>query len=236
MCLLHTPYCMCPFRRQLKTRASFLLLMYDDEVLKPSNSGRLIADLVPDTHAYLWSRTQVDPELIGVLNDPQYQPYIIFPEHYASPDQEIVQQPHDLSSPDWSIDPQCDHARSHLFKRPLFVLLDGSWREAKKMFRKSPYLSGLPIFSFQPQEAGQYELRKGQRDFQLSTAEVAILAIESLGEVENAEAFKAWFSLFIESSLLSRNRAEGRDLTLRDQLAVRFQAQWAKTRAETCHA
>ena len=57
MCLLQTPYCMCPFRRQLNTRASFLLLMYDDEVLKPSNSGRLIADLVPDTYAYLWSRT-----------------------------------------------------------------------------------------------------------------------------------------------------------------------------------
>ena len=103
------------------------------------------------------------------------------------------------------------------------------------MFRKSPYLNGLPVLSFQPRELGQYELRKGQRDFQLSTAEVAILAIEILGEVENAEAFKAWFTLFVESSLLSRNRAEGRDLTLRDELAATFQAQWTKTRADASH-
>ncbi|MCF1439981.1 MAG: DTW domain-containing protein, partial [Shewanella sp.] len=66
-CLLGQSYCTCAHCRALQTHASFALIMYDDEVLKPTNSGRLIADLIPDTHAFLWSRTEVNPELLALL-------------------------------------------------------------------------------------------------------------------------------------------------------------------------
>ena len=32
-------------------------------------------------------------------------------------------------------------------KPPLFIMLDGTWAEARKMFRKSPYLNQFPVFS-----------------------------------------------------------------------------------------
>ena len=48
--------------------------MADIEPLKPSNTGWLIADVVPDTFAFGWARTEVDPALLELLADPQWQP------------------------------------------------------------------------------------------------------------------------------------------------------------------
>jgi len=58
---------MCALRPQAQTRAGFCLLMADIEPLKPSNTGWLVADLVPDTFAFSWARTETDPALLAVL-------------------------------------------------------------------------------------------------------------------------------------------------------------------------
>ncbi|SUI69077.1 tRNA-uridine aminocarboxypropyltransferase [Shewanella morhuae] len=198
LCLLGEQFCTCALRRQLHTQASFLLIMYNDEVLKPTNSGRLIADLIPDTHAFLWSRLAPEPELLALLASPQYQPFLVFPAQYAEPGQAVLSQvpPSMLTQG----------------KRPLLIMLDGSWREAIKMFRKSPYLHALPLLSFDPDTLATYTLRKGSHDFQLGTAEVASLALGAMGEAANGKALSTWFDLFVESSLLGRNRRCREDL------------------------
>ncbi|PTA50254.1 DTW domain-containing protein [Shewanella morhuae] len=198
LCLLGEQFCTCALRRQLHTQASFLLIMYNDEVLKPTNSGRLIADLIPDTHAFLWSRLAPEPELLALLTSPQYQPFLVFPAQYAEPGQTVLSQvpPPMLTQG----------------KRPLLIMLDGSWREAIKMFRKSPYLHALPLLSFDPDTLATYALRKGSHDFQLGTAEVASLALGAMGEAANGKALSTWFDLFVESSLLGRNRRCREDL------------------------
>lgn len=211
-CLLGESYCTCEHCRPLNTQAAFVLVMYDDEVLKPTNSGRLIADMVPDTHAFLWSRTEVNPELLALLDDPGYQPFVVFPGEYAFEDQQVVSQ-----VPPGALAPG---------KRPLFIMLDGRWREAVKMFRKSPYLHRFPLLSFDAGEMARYALRKGQREFQFGTAEVAVMVLAAMGEGQNAAALNAWFELFVESSLLGRNRRPTSDLTPRDGLVESFKQAW----------
>lgn len=191
-CMLPQTVCTCAWRKPCESNAAFALVMYDTEVLKPSNSGRLIADLIPDTHAFLWSRTAPDAGLLALLADPQYQVYLVFPAEYALEQQQVVQQL-----------PTTSNGASA--KKPLFILLDGCWREAVKMFRKSPYLHHLPMLSFSPESIAHYRLRKGQRDFQLGTAEVAVLALQACGEQANADALSDWFNLFVECSLLGRS-------------------------------
>ncbi|MCE9678405.1 DTW domain-containing protein [Shewanella sp. AS1] len=213
-CLLAKTFCTCSSVRQLNSNVSFLLIMYDDEVLKPSNSGRLIADLIPDTHAYIWSRNYVSRPLLQLLGNPKYQPYLVFPGEYARAGQSV------LSSIE--LTHQADELSQQ--KRPLFILLDGCWREAVKMFNKSPYLHHLPILSFTPETAARYGLRKGKREFQLGTAEVAALALATAGEVDNAYSLNLWFSLFIESSFFSRSRKSTRDKTALIQLQEAFLA------------
>lgn len=192
LCLLAEHLCTCKLRQSVGSKLAFMLIMYDDEVLKPSNSGRLIADVIPDTHAFIWSRSEPNRKMLSIINDPKYQPFVIFPAEYAREGQPVV------------TDVTAGHIAAD--KTPLFILLDGSWREAIKMFRKSEYLHHLPLFSFSPETTASYALRKGARDFQLGTAEVASLAIAAAGEPDNGAVLEAWFALFVESSLHGRSR------------------------------
>ncbi|NQZ12743.1 MAG: DTW domain-containing protein [Algicola sp.] len=198
LCLLPQKHCTCEFRQLLDSNTAFLLIMYDNEVLKPSNSGRLIADLIPETHAYLWSRLEPAPQMLALIENPDYQPFVVFPAEYANEQQTVL---NDL--PPGTLTPG---------KTPLFILLDGSWREAKKIFRKSPYLHQLPLLCFTPKTLAKYGLRKNSRDFQLGTAEVGSLVLHAAGEDNNAVTLDAWFELFIESSIYARCRRRPGDL------------------------
>ena len=182
-CRIATERCICEHRPGCQSNAAFLLLMYDDEVLKPSNSGRLIADLIPDTHAFLWSRTEQAPALQALLEDPAYQPVVVFPGNYAEPPRQVLTR---------VPIPTTD-------KRPLFILLDGTWREAKKMFRKSPYLNHLPVLSIQldgQSHDDRHRVRTAHTEGQLATAEVAARLLAGMGEQYNATLLDLWFDLF----------------------------------------
>ena len=78
-CRLRPSHCLCALRQAQATRAGVCLLMADTEPLKPSNTGWLVADVVADTFAFGWARTEVAPELLALLADPQWQPYVVFP-------------------------------------------------------------------------------------------------------------------------------------------------------------
>src|SRR3954471_1054402 len=113
-CRLLPSHCMCALRRVVPTRAGVCLLMADIEPLKPTNTGWLVADVVPDTFAFGWARTEVDPALLALLADPQWQPLVVFPGEYAAPERVV----HEVAA-----EPG---------RRPLFVLLDATWSEARK--------------------------------------------------------------------------------------------------------
>lgn len=190
-CMLLPYLCICAFKRTVKTNSAFLLLMYDDEILKPSNTGRLIADIIPDTFAYIWSRTEPNNEMLALLEDPQWQPIVIFPEEYCSPERVITKQ-HTMNDE----------------KKPLFILLDGSWVQAKKMFRKSPYLDHFPILSFSPDKISRYLVRKATKRNQLATAEVAALALAHINEEDNSSKLTLLFETFTENYLLGKKRKQ----------------------------
>ena len=185
-CRVIFSHCLCALRPQVKTRAGMCLIMGDLEPLKPSNTGWLIADVVPDTAAFGWSRTSVDPALLALLADPQWAPCLVFPGEYASPERVVTEVP------------------QHPGKRPLFVLLDGTWSEARKMFRKSPYLDHLPVLSLQPEQLSRYRLRRSTRDEHLCTAEVAALCLALGGERHAAETLETYLDVFSNHYLNAR--------------------------------
>ena len=78
-CRLLPSHCLCALRPTMSTRAGVCLLMADIEPLKPSNTGWLVADVVADTFAFGWARTETDPALLALLRDPQWQPFVVFP-------------------------------------------------------------------------------------------------------------------------------------------------------------
>ncbi|GKT26718.1 tRNA-uridine aminocarboxypropyltransferase [Acidovorax sp. SUPP3334] len=189
-CRLVPSHCLCAVRPQVITQAGMCLLMADIEPLKPSNTGWLIADVVPDTFAFGWARTEVDPVLLALLRDPQWQPYVVFPGEFAEASR-VVTQVEAGPSPS---------------RRPLFVLLDATWTEARKMFRKSPYLDGLPVLSLHPEQLSRYRLRRSQRDDHFCTSEVAALCLDLAGEPHAAQTLEAYLDVFTHHYLQAKHQ------------------------------
>lgn len=211
-CRLFGPYCICDLQPPARARAGVCLLMGDIEAIKPSNTGWLIADLVPETHAFAWSRTVIDPALIALLNDPRWQPFVVFPGEFVEPSRVVT----DLLSPQAPTTPSAGGGAD---RQPLFVLLDGTWSEARKMFNKSRYLDGFPVLSLRPDQASNYRLRRSACADHLCTAEVAALCLQMAGDAGAAEALSAWLAVFTEHYLKGKqNRPVDRDSPLHQRL------------------
>ena len=190
-CRLVPSHCICGLCTALPTRAGMCLLMADTEPLKPSNTGWLIADVVADTFAFGWARTEVAPALLALLADPQWQPYVVFPGEFVDPARVVTQlQP----------------AAATNTQRPLFILLDATWPEARKMFRKSPYLNHLPVLSLQPDQLSRYRLRRSTRDDHFCTSEVAALCLELAGEAPAAQTLEARLDVFTHHYLQAKHQ------------------------------
>jgi DTW domain-containing protein len=210
-CRLVLSHCMCALRCMVPTHCGVCLLMADIEPLKPSNTGWLIADVVADTAAFGWARTEVDPALLAMLADPQWQPYVVFPGEYVAADRVVTQvqcttpitqhvTARDIAQPAEQIASQAGG------KRPLFVLLDATWPEARKMFRKSPYLDHLPVLSLQPDQLSRYRLRRSRRDDHFCTSEVAALCMDLAGEPHAAHMLEAYLHVFTQHYLQAKHQ------------------------------
>ena len=188
-CRLPPSHCACALRTSVPTRASVCLLMSEFEPLKPSNTGWLVADVVPGTQAFAWSRTAVDPALLALLADPQWQPMVVFPGEFAARERVVTEVP--------EFDPA-------VARRPLFILLDGTWSEARKAFRKSPYLDRLPVLSLHPEQLSRYRLRRSWHEHHFCTAEVAALCLALAGDLQAAQILEAWLDVFSDRYLKAR--------------------------------
>jgi hypothetical protein len=176
-CRLVPSHCLCGLGLRQSTRAGVCLLMADIEPLKPSNTGWLVADVVADTFAFGWARTATDPALLALLADPQWQPYVVFPGEFVAP-QRVVRG----------------------------VAQDATWAEARKMFRKSPYLDALPVLSLQPAQISRYQLRRSRRDDHFCTSEVAALCLELAGEAHAAQTLEAYLDVYSHHYLQAKQQ------------------------------
>jgi len=189
-CLLPLKQCLCATIQPVDARSRFCLVMFDTEPMKPSNTGRLIADTLPDTVAFQWSRTEPPQALLDLVADPRYQPMVVFPASYAGSERQVLAAP-------------------PAGKPPLFIMLDGTWTEARKMFRKSPWLDALPVISVDLSRVSAYRLRAAHADDQYCTAEVAIALLDLADDTEAAQALGDHFSCFRERYLAGKPHHQG---------------------------
>ena len=198
-CRLVPSHCLCGLGLLQTTRAGVCLLMADIEPLKPSNTGWLVADVVADTFAFGWARTETDPALLALLADPQWRPYVVFPGEFVRPERVV----HTVDMVDVA-----SHAQDGGLpnKRPLFILLDATWAEARKMFRKSPYLDALPVLSLHPAQISRYQLRRSRRDDHFCTSEVAALCLELAGDAAAAQTLEAHLDVYTHHYLRAKQQ------------------------------
>ncbi len=189
-CQLADFACICSWRPRLTSDCDFILLLHRDEVFKPTNTGRLVADVFPEqTFAFCWHRTQLDPALLALLADTQRFCILVFPTEAAVGariQREVLTQ---LPPPG---------------RKLTFILLDGTWKQSGRMFHLSQWLGSVPTIALPEALIKGYAVRKSHQDHYLATAEAASLCLELAGEQFAAQILQDYFQLFNQHYLATR--------------------------------
>lgn len=181
-CQLAAFACLCPWRPTMSANCEFVLLMHRDEIFKPTNTGRLIADVLPaQTYVFCWSRTEPAEELLALLKDGRRRCVLVFPAEAAS----TASNPHEVIS----TLPEDD-------KITTFILLDGTWKQSGRMFHLSRWLDTVPCVQLPDVLVRGYSVRKSHQENYLSTAEAAGLCLQMARELRVADALIDYFQLF----------------------------------------
>ncbi len=186
-CFLRVDKCICELQSAVPAQVEFCLLTHNDEIYKPSNTGRLIRDSIAGTRRFIWHRKEADPELLALIQNPQVNAYIVFP-----PGDDYSERMTGFSSQSG--------------KRSVFIVLDGTWRQARRMFRLSEYLQGLAVISLKSVPVSRYGLRKAIHDNQLCTAEVAIALLDEIGDQAASVHLQSYFDTFTARYLETRSQ------------------------------
>ncbi|WP_020680506.1 tRNA-uridine aminocarboxypropyltransferase [Marinobacterium rhizophilum] len=193
-CLMPQVRCICEYRVKLQAQARFWLLTHRNEVYKPTNTGRLILDTIAHSRTFQWSRTEPEPDLLEQLASPELDPYLVFP---AAPD----------------YDQRMVEFEPKEGREPVFIILDGTWRQARRMFRHSRYLDQVPVIEPRTLRQTRYDLRTQAEDHHLCTCEVAAALLEQIGDTQSAEVLDAYFEVFNEYYHASRRKRPMTDLS-----------------------
>lgn len=63
---------------------------------------------------------------------------------------------------------------------PALVVLDGTWPQARALYRENAWLRGLPHFRLEPREPSRYRIRRSPRRSYVSTLEAIVEALSIL--------------------------------------------------------
>lgn len=200
LCQLMPEHCICNEHPNLSSLVDFVLLYHPDEIFKPTNTGRLIADAFPNnTYAFSHSRTEPQQQLLNLINDPSRKCVIIFPlnDDQISDSQSDNQNNKNTHKVTTQLKPSD--------KKLTLILLDGTWRQGRRMFNGSQWLKKCIVFKIIPSDKSLYGTRSAACESHLSTAESAALALENFGEKSNAKALFDYFVLFNQRYLKMRS-------------------------------
>ena len=147
------------------------LLTHQRELDRKTNTGNLALEILPKhVKRITWERSLPDATLLACIEKGTVA--LLFPSDAS---ETVV------------------HAASF----DAFIILDGTWQEAQKIYNKSPYLHDLPKLSIRSNSPSQYHLRRNQKTEGLCTAEVVIALLQRCDEIEKADKVEQSFITFM---------------------------------------
>jgi DTW domain-containing protein len=178
-CGLPTLTCICKMVTPVNTKAKFWIVASEREFYRPSSTGRLLKLINPNsTEIFLWERTNPSLKLIENINSYKGRTYLLFPAESNNSDQKTSDDLKDGEN--------------------AFILIDGTWKEARKIFRKSDYLKDLPLLSIEPNYKSKFSLRKGGVEGTFCTIETAMETLIITGEIEHEQIIREYFNIFLK--------------------------------------
>jgi len=134
---------------------NIFLLTHQKERYKKTNTGSLVIDVLGENaQIVVWDRVSPDPILLKYIDEGTIA--LLYP----SLESQFLTEVSDYQN---------------------YIIIDGTWQEARKIYNRSPYLKGLPVFKVSTNKPSAYNLRRNQKVDGLCTAECAIEILRARG-------------------------------------------------------
>lgn len=167
--------CICTAITKTAVDTEIIILQHPTEKNRAKNTARLISLVVPDTKLIVGEGAadfeQVKQHLL-TQKSRETSVAVLFP----SPASTILSE---VSQPT-------------LKKIQTLILIDGTWRKAKKMWQLNPWLWPFVVSRLEADSKSRYRIRKGSEAGGLSTLEAAALALEILEDADTKPLYRAF--------------------------------------------
>lgn len=164
-CYFRREACICSILPTVKTQTEFLILRHIAEESKPSNTGRLAALVMPNARIVSCGggeRAGLSLPDDALLKTPGT--WLLWPDGTgAHPDMQKLKPPRRV------------------------VVLDATWRQARRMFSRTPALQAIPKLVLPEPDRDRERLREPHRADGMSTLEAIAAAVARLEGVRKAE-------------------------------------------------
>ena len=193
-CVMMLHSCICAAIPTVQTRTRVVIVRHARELVKPSGTARIAALALPNAEIIDYRDEQGDtPGWVTSLH-PR-------PEEVLSPDA-VAARLRAMNAPHLLF----PTGRTSTSAPPTLVVLDGTWRQARQMFRRIPGVPALPTVSLDVSAATTVRLRNAFRAEERSTLEAIADAIAALEGEDVAAPLRALNDRFVRDSLRSRGR------------------------------
>ncbi len=172
--------CICGDIPKLDSKLHIALLTHEKEMDRETNTGRFITHSLVNAHIHLWQRTTPPQELTEVLENKDYLPLLLYPAEQSIPVSDAIKLADQTN------------------KIPYFIVLDGTWQEAKKMERKSHWLSSIPRIALSPTHSSQFHLRRNQKENALCTLEIIAELLDEFDSGNDGEKLRLFLNRFMD--------------------------------------
>lgn len=154
-CLRPEKVCFCHGLKPSQAPVDLLILQHPDESRHALNTAAIVGLSVSNAEILVGEDFSSHVLLQETLNNPDYQSWLLFPNHGAQPlDKGIF-----------------EGVRN---KIPLFIIIDATWRKARKIYYLSTCLHRVPCVQIMTDKTSSYRIRKVPAPGYLSTVEAAV--------------------------------------------------------------
>ncbi len=170
--------CLCAELVPVHTRTRVLILQHPRESDVPIGTARIAELMLPNSERHVGVELEDKPRVQELLSDPARPAVLLYPGAGA---EDIVAR-----TPEGPV---------------TLVVIDGTWWQAQKLFKKNPGLSRLPRYALEPASPSRYRIRREPAAHCVSTIEAIALALGALEGNDDARALLRPFDAMVEHQL-----------------------------------
>jgi DTW domain-containing protein YfiP len=177
--------CLCDTLKIIPNNVHLIVLQHMSETKHPLNTVRIMKKSFKEMTVMVGEDFTSDLKLNTLLCDPEHVCAVLYPDENSK-----------LLNDDMATPKKITH----------LILIDGTWRKAKKIFLLSKNLHTLPTLRLDPVEQSDYRIRKAPSESSLSTLEASTEALKVLEPTLDTSAVTNSFKKMIDYQIEKMGR------------------------------